>query len=34
MHIRSWDGAGDKAIGFCVSIKHADRMTEFFLSKG
>ena len=23
-------GKGDKAIGFCVSIKHAERMAEFF----
>jgi len=27
-------GAGDKAIGFCVSIAHADRMAEFFLERG
>ncbi|MGN9763768.1 DEAD/DEAH box helicase family protein [Micromonospora sp. SD12] len=27
-------GAGDKAIGFCVSIKHADRMANFFRSQG
>jgi superfamily II DNA or RNA helicase len=27
-------GSGDKAIGFCVSIAHADRMAEFFTSNG
>lgn len=27
-------GAGDKAIGFCVSIAHADRMAEFFRQNG
>lgn len=27
-------GNGDKAIGFCVSIKHADRMAEFFNQRG
>jgi len=27
-------GNGDKAIGFCVSIKHADRMAEFFTQRG
>ena len=27
-------GSGDKAIGFCVSIRHADRMTEFFVKNG
>lgn len=27
-------GEGDKAIGFCVSISHADRMTEFFAQHG
>ena len=27
-------GNGDKAIGFCVSIKHAERMAEFFCSCG
>ena len=27
-------GKGDKAIGFCVSIKHADRMAEFFREHG
>ena len=27
-------GKGDKAIGFCVSIKHADRMAEFFCENG
>ncbi len=27
-------GKGDKAIGFCVSIKHAERMAEFFARKG
>ena len=27
-------GQGDKAIGFCVSIKHAERMAEFFCSHG
>lgn len=27
-------GSGDKAIGFCISIKHAERMAEFFCSKG
>ena len=27
-------GTGDKAIGFCVSIKHADRMAEFFNQNG
>ncbi|MEM4379885.1 MAG: DEAD/DEAH box helicase family protein, partial [Thermoplasmatales archaeon] len=27
-------GAGDKAIGFCVSIKHAERMAEFFNANG
>lgn len=27
-------GAGDKAIGFCVSIEHADRMAEFFNDNG
>lgn len=27
-------GSGDKAIGFCVSIKHAERMAEFFNSRG
>jgi superfamily II DNA or RNA helicase len=27
-------GQGDKAIGFCVSIKHAERMAEFFTNKG
>jgi superfamily II DNA or RNA helicase len=26
--------AGDKAVGFCVSIKHADRMAEVFRSHG
>lgn len=27
-------GNGDKAIGFCVSIKHAERMAEFFNAHG
>jgi superfamily II DNA or RNA helicase len=27
-------GDGDKAIGFCVSIKHANRMAEFFNKHG
>jgi superfamily II DNA or RNA helicase len=27
-------GHGDKAIGFCVSIKHAERMAEFFIENG
>jgi len=27
-------GNGDKAIGFCVSIKHANRMAEFFNERG
>jgi superfamily II DNA or RNA helicase len=27
-------GNGDKAIGFCVSIKHADRMADFFQEHG
>lgn len=27
-------GGGNKAIGFCVSIKHADRMAEFFNEHG
>jgi superfamily II DNA or RNA helicase len=27
-------GHGDKAIGFCTSIKHAERMTEFFNENG
>ena len=27
-------GKGDKAIGFCVSIKHAERMAEVFLDRG
>ncbi|MCY3555083.1 MAG: helicase-related protein, partial [Gemmatimonadetes bacterium] len=27
-------GTGDKAIGFCVSIKHAERMAEFFNEQG
>jgi len=27
-------GDGDKAIGFCVSIKHANRMAEFFNEHG
>ena len=27
-------GRGDKAIGFCVSIKHAARMAEFFRQQG
>jgi superfamily II DNA or RNA helicase len=27
-------GSGDKAIGFCVSIRHADRMAEFFKQNG
>jgi superfamily II DNA or RNA helicase len=27
-------GGGDKAIGFCVSIKHAERMAEFFNEHG
>ena len=27
-------GAGDKAIGFCVSILHAERMAEFFSARG
>src|SRR5262249_46537389 len=27
-------GSGDKAIGFCVSIKHAERMAEFFRENG
>ncbi len=27
-------GQGDKAIGFCVSIIHAERMAEFFCSHG
>lgn len=25
-------GTGDKAIGFCVSIEHADRMAEFLMT--
>ena len=28
------NGEGNKAIGFCCSIKHANRMTEFFNDKG
>jgi len=28
------EGGGDKAIGFCVSIKHAERMAEFFNKNG
>ncbi len=27
-------GGGDKAIGFCISIKHADRMAEVFREHG
>jgi superfamily II DNA or RNA helicase len=27
-------GAGDKAIGFCVSIAHANRMAEYFIEHG
>src|SRR5262249_651906 len=27
-------GKGDKAIGFCVSIRHAERMAEVFLDAG
>ncbi len=27
-------GSGDKAIGFCVSIKHAERMANFFSENG
>ena len=27
-------GAGDKAIGFCVSIKHAERMAQVFNERG
>src|SRR5262249_32130800 len=27
-------GKGDKAIGFCVSIKHAERMAEYFSQNG
>lgn len=27
-------GGGDKAIGFCVSIRHADRMAEYFSERG
>jgi superfamily II DNA or RNA helicase len=27
-------GGGDKAIGFCVSIKHAERMAELFRNNG
>jgi superfamily II DNA or RNA helicase len=27
-------GAGDKAIGFCVSIEHAERMSKFFIDRG
>ena len=27
-------GGGDKAVGFCVSIKHADRMAEYFIENG
>lgn len=27
-------GEGDKAIGFCVSIRHAERMAEFFTQNG
>lgn len=27
-------GGGDKAIGFCVSIKHAERMAEVFIQQG
>jgi superfamily II DNA or RNA helicase len=27
-------GSGDKAIGFCVSIKHAERMAEYFKENG
>lgn len=27
-------GNGDKAIGFCVSINHAERMAEYFFSRG
>ncbi len=27
-------GSGDKAIGFCCSINHAERMAEFFNEKG
>lgn len=27
-------GAGDKAIGFCVSIEHAERISKFFRDRG
>ena len=27
-------GRGDKAIGFCVSVKHGERMAEVFKSHG
>lgn len=27
-------GQGDKAIGFCVSIEHAERMADFFITRG
>jgi len=27
-------GEGDKAIGFCVSIQHSDRMAEYFTERG
>lgn len=27
-------GRGDKAIGFCISIKHAERMAQFFQERG
>jgi superfamily II DNA or RNA helicase len=27
-------GEGDKAVGFCVSIRHAERMAEYFKAKG
>lgn len=33
-YLDSAKGSGDKAIGFCVSIKHAERMADFFNKNG
>jgi len=33
-YVEPTKGAGDKAIGFCVSIAHADRMAEYFIEQG
>jgi superfamily II DNA or RNA helicase len=33
-YIASDKGDSDKAIGFCISIKHAERMAKFFKNKG